>query len=378
MHQRVGAVISGVQAAQAEMAKRIGLTARANRDLSADARLWRRVYACRDAVRRQMLELQNLAASYLSGAAMNASNDAAAPVYLLDAASLTLHAQDALQVSFLVPSGANVAKGEKVFSYNSANSRTSRTWLAPVAMKLVWCSRAPAVYGGDTVLKWSPVAEYITAPEHRTRMAAEQQALAQGRQQHAGLESQKSQAKHKLIACIVAACAGAIGAYIMRAESVASVLLGIGTLYGVYVSNQLRQQYAASRDAIARCLLRISGNEQQIASEQRNLDALQRIEDERLALLREMVALFERQALSLVSVSMPFQGLRSARVGDWVVVALSTVKEYAESFGANVQLKDYHDLPTQQGKLSLMRVTQRDSGQITLERAAAYLPERQL
>lgn len=377
MHQRVGTVISGVQAAEAAMAQRLGLAPRSNRDLSADARLWRRVYACRDAVRRQMRELQNLAASYLSGAAMNAPNGAAAPVYLLDAASLSLHAQDALEIHFLVSSGATVEKGQEVFRYSGANARASRTWVAPVAMKLVWCARAASLHGSDTVLKWSPVAEYMPAAEHRTRMAAEQQALSQGQQQHAGLEAQKSQVKHKLVAGIVAVCACAAGMYAMRKDSVPSVLLGMATLYGVYASNQLRQQYASLRDAIAQCLLRIAANEQQIASEQRNLDGLQRLQDERLALLQEMVGLFERQALSLVSVSMPFQGLRSARVGDWVVIARNTVNDYAASFGVTLQFKDDPGLPAQQNKLSLMRVTQRDATQITLERAEAYLPKRQ-
>jgi tetratricopeptide (TPR) repeat protein len=377
MHQRVGSVITGVQASEAEMIRRLGLVARNSRDLSADARLWRRVYACRDAVRRQMRDLQNLAIEYLAAVAMNAPNDAALPVYSLDAASLNLHAQDGVEISFKAAAGAQLEKGQPVFLYRSANSRISRTWYAPVAMRLIWSTRATSLRGSDDVLTWSPVHQYTPAAQHRTRMAEERHALAQGRQQHADLSQQKTGVKRKLIAGVATVCASAAAAYFMRSESVVSVLLGIGTLYGAHVSNQLRQQYAALRDAIARCNLRCAGNEQQIAEEQRILNALQGIQDDRLSLLREMVALFESRALSLVSVSMPFQGLRSARVGDWVVVALSTAKEYAASFGVSLLVKDFADLPTQRGELSLMRVTQRDSSQITLERAAAYLPKQQ-
>lgn len=374
MHQRVGTVITGVQAAETAMARRLGLAERAARDLSADARLWRRVYACRDAVRRQMRELQNLAASYLSAVAMNASDDAPQAVYQLEASALSLHTQDGLEISFLAAAGANVKKGQEVFRHSGANARASRIWYAPVAMKLMWTTRATSLRGSDTVLTWSPTPEYVTAAEHRTRQSEQRRTLAQAQHQQANLAARKKQVGRKLIAGITAVCAGVAGAYLMRANSAAGVLLTIATAYSAYVCNRLQRQNAALRGSIAQCLQRISVSEGNISEEQRNLDALQRIQNERLTLLQEMVSLFERQALSLVSVSMPFQGLRSARVGDWVVVAMSSVREYAASFGATLHFKDWPHLPLQTGGLSLLRVVQRDGGQITLERAGAYLP----
>ncbi|MRW82982.1 DUF4062 domain-containing protein [Pseudoduganella sp. FT26W] len=377
MHQRVGSVITGVTASETAMAKRLGLAPRNTRDLSADARLWRRVYACRDAVRRQMRELQNLAASYVSSVALNAPNDAASPVYVLEAAALSLHMQDALEISFLVSAGASVEAGKPVFRYRSANSRTSHTWHAPVGMKLVWTARTTSLHASDRVLTWSPLPEYTSAAEYRNLQASAQRALAQAQHRNAHLGIQKTTVGRKLMAGLAAICAGAASAYLLRAQTAPAMLLGMATLYTAYLCNQLRHQHVALRGALSECVRHIANEERQIGEAQRNLDALRRIENDRLELLREMVAMFERQSLSLVSVSMPFQGLRSARTGDWVIVALSSAKNYAKELGLALEVREDANLHAQSGKLSLHRVAHRSNSEIILERTSAYLPPRQ-
>ena len=152
----------------------------------------------------------------------------------------------------------------------------------------------------------------------------------------------------------------------------------MAALYLAYKTNQFRDGRNVIKAAVARCLNRISEHRQQKAEAETSLGALRQEVLNRHARLLEMIALFERQALSLLSVAMPFAALRNCREGDWVAIAPSSVESYAASFGVRLEIHDDPGMPVQTGKLSLFRVTRWERGYIVLDRRSAWFPQMQL
>jgi hypothetical protein len=324
-----------------------------------------------------MMLLQRLGADYLASAALNGAADVAAPEYLVEASSLTLHAQDSVEITFVAAPGATVAQGAAVFKYRIANSRASRTWCAPVDMKIVWsaANKTGPFSGAGIVLTWSPSARQKTASDHEAVLLTDQRLLTQALHQQLAEENLERRLSRQLIAALTLAGCGLAAAALWRNAGLLPWLYGASAVGLAVLGNKRRQRLVALRASIRYSLGRINELNRSILAAQEALTTLRQGMAHKLALLQEMVALFERQALSLTAVSMPVSSLRTARAGDWVIVALTSVDDYAASFGAVVRRYDAPLLPAQERKLSLFRVAGRDGGTITLDRRSAYLPQ---
>jgi tetratricopeptide (TPR) repeat protein len=374
LHQELNPVAAGIQAAEAELRKRLRHSPATAPELYAGPRLSRRVFACRDSVRRQMQQLQELANEYLYISMLNAAPDAPRHAYLLDAATLGLHAQETIEITSPPAAGATFAQGQQVFQYRGANGRGGRAWLAPVALKVAGVARETALRGNRTILTWTPAVHDVSAVQHQTKLAEEETMLNRAEHDHATHAAQQRSAARMLGLTGVCLCAAVAGAILWRSNTMAPWMGGIAALYLAHKANQFRERRSAAAAVIQRCLARIGMHKQSISTEQQHLSALRQEMSRQRTHLLEMIAVFERQALSLLSVAMPFAALRTAREGDWVAVAPATVGNYAASFGATVQIDDDPDLPGQPGKLLLLRVMRREGNLISLDRKSAWFP----
>lgn len=379
LHKELDPTAAGVQASATELWQRLHLAPDSAPGLYSGPRLSRRVYSCRDSVRRQMHKLQERISQYLYVSMLNAAADAPRRVYALDAAAISLHASDTVEITSQASVGATFAQGQPVFHYRGANSgRGSHAWLAPVPLKIVWVCKEAAVRGSKHILAWTPVAEHPTASQHLTRLEEQQNLLARAEHEHAAHAAQERRQTIKLGCSIAGFCVAVAGAYLLRDHTVAPWAGGLAALYLANKTNQFQQRRNLMQTAIQRCLNRISEHKQLKAQEEKSLSALRQEVSNQHARLLEMIAAFERQALSLLSVAMPFAALRTAREGDWVAISLATVEDYAASFGMRLEINNASALPAQPGKLALFRVVRRDRGLIVLDRQSAWFPQLQL
>lgn len=378
LHKELDPTAAGVQAAAAELWQRLRLAPSSAPNLYAGPRLSRRVYSCRESVRQQMHKLQERVCEYLYTSMLNAAADAPRPVYALEAMTISLHGQDTVEITSPPSAGATIAQGRPVFHYRGANGRGSHAWLAPVPLKVVGACKETTVRGSKHILTWTPVAEDPTASQYLNQLAEQQVKLHRAEHELATHQARQKRQSIKLGFSMVGCCVAAAGVYLSRDNSVAAWLGGMAALYLAYKTNQFRDGRNVIKAAVARCLNRISEHRQLKAEAETSLGALRQEVLNRHARLLEMIALFERQALSLLSVAMPFAALRNCREGDWVAIAPSSVESYAASFGVRLEIHDDPGMPVQTGKLSLFRVTRWERGYIVLDRRSAWFPQMQL
>lgn len=379
LHKELDPTTAGVQASAAELWQRLQLAPGTAPDLYAGPRLSRRVYSCRESVRRQMHKLQERVGQYLYLRMLNAAADAPRSVYALEAAAISLHSQDTVEITSQASVGATIAQGQPVFHYRGANNgRGSRAWLAPVPLKVVWVCNETAVRGSKQILSWTPVAEHPTASQHLTRLTEQHQLLMRAEHEQAANAAEEKHQTIRLGWSIAGCCVAVVGAYLLRVDTIASWMGGFAALYLGGKAIKFQQRRALMQAAVQRCLHRIGAHRQLKAEEEKSLSALRQEASNQHARLLEMIAVFERQALSLLSVAMPFAALRTAREGDWAAIAPATAENYAASFGMRLEINGDPALPCQPGKLALFRVVRRDRGLIVLDRQSAWFPQLQL
>lgn len=379
LHKELDPTAAGVQASAAELWQRLHLTPVSTPDLYAGARLSRRVYSCRDSVRRQMHKLQECVSQYLYLGMLNAAADTPRSVYALDAAAISLHAQDTLEITSQASVGATIAQGQPVFHYRGASGgRGGLAWLAPAPLKVLWVCKETSVRGNKKILTWTPSAEDPTASQHLTKITEQQSLLLRAEHEQAANAGLERRQTINLGCSIAGFCIAVAGGYLLRDHALAPWAGGLAALYLGSKVRRFQQRRDVTKTAIQRCLNRIGEHQRLKEEEETGLGALRQEASNQHARLLEMIAIFERQALSLLSVAMPFAALRTAREGDWAVVAPSTVENYAASFGMRLELHSDPALPCQPGKLALFRVTRRDRSLIVLDRQSAWFPQLQL
>ncbi|MFZ6693306.1 DUF4062 domain-containing protein [Undibacterium sp. SXout20W] len=337
--------------------------------------LSQRIFSCRRMIRRQLRDIRAKAVDYIQANRMRREIHCESDEYALDVGAMTLNIKHIIEITKAPEIGKTFATGDVVLCYRLSGSTVIHTWLAPTSLEIRSMSKVKDVTftGQDKILTWSPKLTSTSVKEYRTKEQNYNEDLARKVREKSILgEKEKNEINSQRRGFALGAI-GAICAFPWMEFSFFQLAAAVTAAYGL--SNgfrafsrlpQLRKQIAQSEADISRLNLAIKTIEDNISEIQNQAVSVKKQ-------LLDAIDIFEKKAISLLSVVMPFTGIRSARIGDWVVVDTKTIDTYAKKLGMTVVIID-DELLQIKNNLGLFRVEQKNGSEIKLSRKKAYFP----
>lgn len=365
--------------AEAKLVAELGNESTIDPTWALDGKLSRLVYGCRRSVLRQLKFLQAQASQCLYADAINTNTGEELPIYVLDAASLTFSGSRQIEVtSIFVREGQVVPVGAPILKYTGMESGRHQSWSAPVPMKILRVSQKPGgrpIRGVEHILMWTPapqvVPRYELTPQLNSALDARDKLVGH----QTDLSSRATAAK------IAQRILAGFGGVLLLAPAIVHEGLLAGLLSFAaggacaWYSFKKWQELRGLNNALERCAQELNATHQSIDQMNTELKFMENRSCDLRRRLMSAAAYWQDEAVSLITATMPFPGLRGAQKGDWVVVAPKTVLSYGRSVGLEVILPA-DSRPAASDGLAVYRVTERDSATIVLSSEAVLFPIR--
>ncbi|MBR7780269.1 tetratricopeptide repeat protein [Undibacterium rugosum] len=375
IQSKIDTPAKNICASENTIAEIFGIDSSNDRSMITNPIVSRRIFSCRRSIQRQFREIHVHACEFLNASKLNSISPTPNSTYVLDAGKLTLNGRNTLEIITYPRVGDVISAGQPVLKYRLSNSSMTHIWKAPTTLEILNVSK---IHGGaftamDQILTWTPCSASASAYQHRVEEKNYRNSLAKQNEAHSLLmDKEKKQSIFQKLAIGITGIS-----WICVLPWIPSTPVRVlAAIMGVIAIVQAFKAWNALKDIrpqLKQSDLYISNLHNQILDLEGKIETIARRAAELKNRLQAAILTFEQQALSMFSVAMPFTALRSARVGDWVIVELNSIESYAAKMGLYVTFREEDFFPTT-SNLALFRVYQKSGNEIKLTRAGAYLP----